>query len=100
LIQNGHILSVDTPSNIVNTYPDKLYAVTGSNMPHLLKLINHDEQVLSAYSFGENIHVTFKNNDTNIDEATASWAGHGIENIVAKPAQATIEDSFIKLLKD
>lgn len=99
LIQNGRILSVDTPSNIVNAYPDKLYAVRGSNMPQLLRLINQDERVSGAYSFGEYIHVTFKNNNTDINEITAIWTGQGIENIVAKPAQATIEDSFIHLLK-
>ncbi len=100
LIQNGHILEVDTPSDIVNAYPDKLYAVRGSNMPRLLKLITSDDRVSDAYSFGEYIHVTFKNNNTNINEVIALWSGHGIENIVAKSAQATIEDSFIHLLKN
>ncbi len=29
LIQNGKILSIDTPENIVRSYPDPLYAVKG-----------------------------------------------------------------------
>jgi ABC-type multidrug transport system ATPase subunit len=100
LIQSGKILSVDTPANIVQQYPDKLYAVKAKQMHYLLKVLNKDTQVLSCYAFGEYLHVSFK--DQQIDEAamSAHLKEQGIENIEIKPVTATIEDSFIRLLKN
>lgn len=100
LIQSGKILSVDTPANILQQYPDKLYAIKAKQMHHLLKVLNKDTQVLSCYAFGEYLHVSFK--DQQIDEAAVSahLKEQGIENIEIKPTTATIEDSFIRLLKN
>jgi ABC-2 type transport system ATP-binding protein len=100
LIQSGKILSVDTPSNIVQQYPDKLYAVKAKNMHGLLKAFNHDEQVLSCYAFGEYLHVSFKDQNINEEVLISHLKQQGIADIQIKPTVATIEDSFIRLLKN
>ena len=100
LIQSGKILSVDTPSNIVQQYPDKLYAVKAKNMHGLLRALNHDEQVLSCYAFGEYLHVSFKDQHMDIEGMMSHMKQQDMEDIEIKPVAATIEDSFIRLLKN
>lgn len=85
LIQQGQILSIETPEKIVQDYPVDLYAVSSDNNYHLLIQLRNNPKVNSAYIFGEKIHITFKDNpDMGIP---------GITRI--KP---TVEDCFIKLL--
>jgi ABC-2 type transport system ATP-binding protein len=100
LIQSGKILSVDTPSNIVQQYPDKLYAIKAKNMHSLLKVLSKDEQVLSCYAFGEYLHVSFNDKNINEEALALHLKQQGIEDIEIKVTAATIEDSFIRLLKN
>lgn len=100
LIQSGKIFSVDTPSNIVQQYPDKLYAIKAKNMHSLLKMLGKDEEVLSCYAFGEYLHVSFKDQNINMEALISHLKQQGIEDIEIKPTAATIEDSFIRLLKN
>jgi ABC-type multidrug transport system ATPase subunit len=100
LIQSGKILSVNTPSNIVQQYPDKLYNIKAKDMHSLLKVLSKDERVLSCYAFGEYLHVSFKDQNIDVEEIKSYLKQQGIEDIEAKPTAATIEDSFIRLLKN
>jgi ABC-type multidrug transport system ATPase subunit len=100
LIQNGKILSVDIPGNIVKAYPDQLYAIKADNMYHLLKNISHYEKTLTSYAFGEYAHVSFKDKMIDENEVKNYLSGRGLKNIEIKKTNATIEDSFIKLLKN
>ncbi len=100
LMQSGKILSINTPENISASYPDKLFAVKASKMSALLKALSKFEKLLNSYAFGEYAHATVKNIDENIENELEKYLeNEGLENIVIKPIQATIEDSFIKLLK-
>jgi ABC-2 type transport system ATP-binding protein len=100
LIQSGKILSVDTPSNIVQQYPDKLYAIKAGNMHRLLKELHNNEAVLSSYAFGEYAHVSFKQPETDLHQVTEMLTRQGLEAVEIKSTQATIEDSFIRFLKN
>jgi ABC-2 type transport system ATP-binding protein len=95
LIQSGKLLSVDTPENIIKSYPDQLYAVKADNMHKLLKLLRGYDQVLSSYAFGEFAHVSAA--DPN--QVIAFLKDQGLKDIELKKTAVTIEDSFIKLLK-
>jgi ABC-type multidrug transport system ATPase subunit len=59
LIQNGRIFSIDTPANIVNRFPKKLYRVESENNYLLLNELRKNPNVQSAFMFGDNLHVTF-----------------------------------------
>lgn len=100
LIQSGKILSVDAPSNIVQQYPDKLYAIKAKNIHSLLKMLSKDGKVLSCYAFGEYLHVSFKDQNINEADLISHLKEQGIEDIEIRPTTATIEDSFIRLLKN
>ena len=96
LIQNGKILSIDTPQGIVDKYPDELYALKSDNMYMLLKHLEAYDQTRNCYAFGEFAHATFKSSSQQL--ITQYLQEVGMKNIVIKKATPTIEDCFIKLL--
>ena len=100
LIQGGKILSVNTPENIIKAYPEQLYAIKADNMHALLKILNGYGEVLASYAFGEFAHVSFKNKAVELNKIEAYLTEKGLTGIELKKTEATIEDSFIKLLKD
>jgi ABC-type multidrug transport system ATPase subunit len=99
LIQEGKILSVDTPDHIVNAYPRALYAVKATQMHQLLKDIREYPGTLSCYSFGDYLHVSFKDIDEQEKTRLEKWLGEkGHKNLEIKKIPASIEDSFIQLM--
>ncbi|MEZ2337396.1 ABC transporter ATP-binding protein [Mucilaginibacter sp. RCC_168] len=98
LIQSGKLLSVDTPENIIRSYPEQLYAVKAGNMHRLLKILRDYDQVMNSYAFGEFAHVSFRNPEVNLNEVTTYLKQQGMEDIELEKTAVTIEDSFIKLL--
>jgi ABC-type multidrug transport system ATPase subunit len=84
LMQQGKILSVDTPVNFEANYPKKLYSMESENNRSLLKELRNNPSVCSVYSFGQSLHVTFN----DLPDNTIS----GLKEI-----QPTIEDCFIQL---
>jgi len=101
LIQTGKILSIDTPKNIIKAYPENLYKIKADNMFGLLKDLNSYTDTLSCYTFGEYLHLSLLNDDQQGQARSLDHLkekGHtGIEMI---PVTPTIEDCFIKLLKN
>lgn len=98
LIQGGKILSVDSPKNIIDAYPEKLYEVKAENMYVLLKNLETYQNTVISYAFGEYAHASFKTDD---DNALRSYLEEkGLHDVVLRPARPTVEDCFIKLLKN
>ena len=98
LIQGGRILSIDKPDKIVSGYPDQLYEVKAENMYALLKGLEAYEHTINSYAFGEYAHVSFK--DLNEEELNRYLNSRGLRHITIQKAMPTVEDCFIKLLKN
>jgi len=100
LIQSGKILSVDTPANIIHAYPEKLYVIRSENIYKLLIDLRAYKEILNCYAFGEFVHLSFKNDDENNQQRLLDYL-HSKEhkNIELKQIIPTIEDCFIRLLK-
>ena len=97
LIQKGKILKIDTPSNIIKKYNKTIYDVR-SNQPHqlILDLKSYPSQY-SVYAFGEFIHYIDKNNEFNSNDLKDYLIKNNHQDIIIKPATATIEDVFMDL---
>lgn len=111
LIQNGRILSVNPPEEIIHSYPDLLYAVKSENIYHLVNCLKDYENTISAYAFGEYVHLAIKSGvsprhlamnekDQKINDIEQYLLKNGFKNAVVKKTEPTIEDCFIKLLSD
>jgi len=101
LIQNGKILSIDTPENITKQYPSKLYAIKASKMSALLHDLRDNENINSCYAFGEYHHITFKNEDDTTKIELTSYLNSKQQNgVELKLITPTIEDCFIQLMNN
>ena len=89
LIQSGKIMSVNTPENIVNSYPFTLYEAKAANNYHLLEQLKMQDNVRLCYISGEYLHVVFNEDDTQIR----------FPHKELREVKPTIEDCFIQLMK-
>ncbi|MET3878607.1 ABC transporter ATP-binding protein [Chitinophaga sp. OAE865] len=98
LIQNGKIMSVDTPANIMAAFPVKLYAIKADNIYKLLTALRGMPEIDSSFAFGEYIHITLKNDNDNIDALRRQVEQQGHTHVDIKLIHPGIEDSFIRLM--
>jgi len=100
LIQSGNILQVDTPQNIVNSYKGKLYAIKAQDIYQLNNLLRRHANVESCFTFGEFLHLVFKDDSPEQLAALLQYLeNQGMKDIVIQAIQANIEDCFIQLLQ-
>ena len=98
LMQNGKILSINTPQGIVNDFAKPLWAVKSSGMLHLLNELKEKDFIEDVYPFGEYHHVVMKNESYN--ESLSQFIKERVaENAVIKKVTPDIEDCFIALMK-
>lgn len=101
LMQEGKLLSIDTPLNIIRSYPQQLFGIRAEEMYGILKTLRKWENTKNCYAFGEYVHLILKsenkNSSTEIEEYLKK---EGHINLEVKFVEATIEDSFIQLLSD
>ncbi|MCB9032885.1 MAG: ABC transporter ATP-binding protein [Chitinophagales bacterium] len=101
LIQDGKIMSVNTPQQIIKDYKHQLYAIKANDMSRLLNLLRANKQIQTVYSFGEFHHISFKeHNNNNIQVLTNTLQQNQLENIIINPISPTIEDCFIQQMSN
>lgn len=101
LMQNGKILSIETPGNISNAYPDLLFEVKAGRTANVLRVLEKFDQKNNVYAYGEFVHLSIENNENfEISEIEDYLKQEGFENIEINPIKASIEDSFIRLLSN
>ena len=99
LIQNGSIMSIDTPDEIVKQFPENLFAVRADNMSRLLNMLRSNKQIKSCFSFGDFHHITFQDdNELSQNKLIQTLQEARFKDIELKHITPTIEDCFIKLM--
>ncbi len=97
LIQEGNIMSVNTPDEIIAQYPEMLYAIKSKGMNQLLQELRKSELVATANSFGEYHHITFSKDGSKEQLLQALEHRSDVELRSVRP---TIEDCFINLMSN
>lgn len=87
LINAGRILATGTLPEIIGLFGSQLYAVTSSNPYHTLVQLREQQQIKSAYLFGESIHAC--------SDTAPSATGCQVRQI-----EPGIEDVFIQLIEN
>jgi ABC-type multidrug transport system ATPase subunit len=100
LIQDGNIMSIDTPDNIVKNFPKPLFAAKADNIYKLLQDLRSADEVESCYPFGEYLHLTMKTDDADAMSIMRIAGKNNIEGLEVKQLTPTIEDSFIRLMNE
>lgn len=99
LMQNGKFLRIDTPDNIVASYPHKLWAVKSNSMHKLLDDLRSCGGITSSFSFGTCYHVTM--DDTQTVEMLENYlSGKGHSGIEISKISPTVEDCFMLMLRE
>ena len=96
LCNEGRILGIDTPTDIVAGFDSPLYAVQADNMYQLLISARRARGVVECYPFGGAHHLVA---DAVFDIKQFEVELADVQGLRIKPAEPTIEDMFIKLMK-
>lgn len=99
LMQNGSIMSIDTPENIVKSFPKTLFAAKADNIYRLLQDLRTDQEVESCFAFGEYLHFTMKDEALQVEDLEKRLTEKGHQNLEIKEVKPTIEDCFIRLME-
>lgn len=99
LIQEGKLLSINTPEHIISSFGDDLYAIKGGNMLNLIHAIEQSKLAKSCHAFGEYLHVVLINN--NKPDQLKEYLDNKL-SVRAEIDKITpsIEDCFIKLMNN
>ncbi len=97
LIQDGKILDINKPEQIVAKHKHVIYDVKASNPYQLIQLLKAYPSAHSVYPFGEFIHYTDQSPSFNIEDLRAYLEQNGLSEIVIQVTTATIEDAFMEL---
>ena len=96
LIQNGNILEINTPQNIVDRFDKNLYAVRSDNMFELLKDLRSFPETESCFAFGDKHHLVLKDNNFDLNELKTYLQNQ--TNLEIKKIEPGIEDCFMRLI--
>ncbi len=95
LFQNGKILTVDTLEHILANFREKVYAIKTESIYKVTTLLRLSNKVKSAFSFGQELHVTLIP-DADASDLEQILVLFGIDAKVTVTAP-TIEDVFMAL---
>ncbi|HLU94245.1 MAG TPA: ABC transporter ATP-binding protein [Membranihabitans sp.] len=98
LIQEGAILSIDTPLGITQKYPYQLFGVQSADIRRALGLIRKSEYIDTCYSFGDSLHITFPNDEPQVERILRELSVAGVTETSIAPIDPHIEDCFIQLM--
>jgi ABC-2 type transport system ATP-binding protein len=98
LIQEGKILSIDTPQKIREGFTRKLFMIKANEKFNLITALRNYPETITAYPFGDSVHATFTDN-----KISNTLFGHlseaGLKNVTAVETIAGIEDRFLELME-
>ncbi len=96
LMNEGRILGIDMPENMVKRFDSALYGIKADNMFALLDVARKQPGVLNCYPFGEMHHLVA---DASFNAEEMRKALSQVKGFCIEPVVPTIEDMFIKLMK-
>lgn len=98
LVQNGKVLSINTPQGIVKSFSKPIWAVKSSRMLKLLNELKEESFTENVYPFGEYHHVVLKDAGGN-DQLKNFVSEYADKTIGLQEVKPDIEDCFIALMK-
>ena len=97
LIQNGKLLSVNTPQNIANSFPHKLWKVVTHNNYASLNALHNMPNAISSFAFGDSVHLATDDDITQSD-INNHLQKSNIQAEIIEQIKPSIEDTFMELM--
>ena len=98
LIQNGHLLGINTPQGIISQFPHLLLAVKSDEIFRLIGDLKSFDKTNSIYPFGDSLHFTPNSEFTKTDELRAFLESKKHTHIEIREIAPNIEDCFMDLM--
>ncbi|NNE47767.1 MAG: ABC transporter ATP-binding protein [Rhodothermales bacterium] len=98
LIQDGRLLEVATPDDVMAGYARPLFAIKTERRYPLIKALRGYEHAHSVYAFGEYVHYTDRRKDVDETMLTDHVRRQGFVQAEVHPIKAGVEDVFIELM--
>jgi ABC-2 type transport system ATP-binding protein len=98
LIQNGKIMSIDTPTAIRNNYGRDLWAVKTDDTYRLLGDLRRFKTTRTAFPFGEHIHLSLSDKLVKPAEIVSYLETAGHINVDISKVEPSIEDCFMEMM--
>lgn len=99
MINQGHILDINTPANLIAGIGENLFNAVADDMFRLLNHLRKIPEVIDCYTFGATLHVVGDKTFNPVLIAN-KLEDEGLRNVKIYPAKGDIEDLFIKLTRD
>ena len=97
LMQDGAVMTIETPENIIRDHKRPLASVRTDNMFDLVEDLRASEGCYSAYRFGDSIHYSPKTSlDVSVLENVLAQKGH--KDVVISKIEPGIEDCFMDMM--
>ncbi len=98
LVQDGRILSVDSPQGMLEAYGHELWGVQTADMYRAFQDLSGRTDVLSCHTFGVRHHVRFQ--DLNMPGDLEQYlTDRGHQHVLVQRIPPTIEDCFMDLMQ-
>lgn len=99
LIQDGHIMQIDTPADVIKKYERNILSLHSPKIHPLLISLRNYSPDCKAYLFGQNIHFSDKNViDKKQLEIFLNDNGH--DSVEISDCEPNIEDCFLALMNN
>jgi len=96
LIQQGKLMTVNTPENIVGNYQEKLFAVRSEKMYDMMNHLKHFSKSKSVQLFGQYLHI---NGNIVAEDILGFLSQYKYNQLEINEIVPTIEDCFIQLMQ-
>ncbi len=95
LIQEGQLMSVASPRDMINAFPEDLWVVRTAKIYPSSKQLEQLPSLISINSFGQVLHLVTKKGSHTTESIRQFLAKKGDTDISVEIGEATIEDVFI-----
>lgn len=99
LIQNGKLMTIDTPEAIRSDFGRDLLAVKADDVYGLLGDLRQYKLIRTAFPFGEHIHATLADESVKPAEIISYLQAAGHNNVKISKIKPSIEDCFMEMMK-
>jgi len=99
LIQEGAIMQISTPQEVMKSYPLELFSVTTSDIYRLLGDLQKLPQAHSVFAFGQVAHLSFRKGALTREEVGEYLTSMGHHAVKIHQINPNIEDCFMELMR-
>jgi ABC-type multidrug transport system ATPase subunit len=99
LIQDGKIMSIDTPEAIRKNYGRVLWAVRVDDTHRLLGDLRQFKATRTAFPFGGHVHLSLSDESVKPAEIALYLQSTGHSNVEVNQIEPSIEDCFMEMMR-